>query len=118
MTVAVTRYRPERWPLAARRTALLARIQAARVGTAQAGRRVAADLHATERSRRAFLTGFKIFKATLVASGVIWSLNAPSRIGRGSRLLTIAIGLFSTIRAMRRVGALLGSLTQLPRGQG
>ena len=118
MTVPITRYRRQRLSLSARRIALLAHIHAAREDTAQAGRRVAADLQATERSRRSILTGLKVFKAAVVAAGVIWSFNASSRIGRGSRLFTVAISLLSWIRTVRRVGAFLSPLTQLPGRQG
>ena len=104
--------------LPVRRTALLVRIHAARQETAEAGQRVVEDFQATERSRRSIVTGLKVLKASLVAAGIIWSLNASTRIGRGSRLFTVTISLLSTIRAIRRVSALLISLTQLPGRQG
>ena len=118
MTVPATLHPPPRLSLPARRTALLARIHVARQETTEAGRRVAVDLQATERSRRSILTGLKLLKASLVAAGVIWSLNASSRIGRGSRLFTIAISLFSTMRAIRKVSAFLIPLTRSPGRQG
>ena len=118
MTVPTTMHPPPRLSLPARRTALLARIHVARQETTETGRRVALDLQATERSRRSILTGLKLLKASLVAAGVIWCLNASSRIGRGSRLFTIAISLFSTMRAIRKVSAFLIPLTRSPGRQG
>jgi hypothetical protein len=96
--------------LIVQRTALLARIDAARRETAQAGRQVAVDLQAVERSRQSLQTGLALLKTSVVAAGVIWSLYTSSRIGRGSRLFTIAVSLLSTIRAMRRVRAFLTPL--------
>ena len=93
-----------------RREALLARISAAREETAVAGRRVAADLRAGERTQRSLFGGLKLVKATLVAGGVIWSLHglsASSRLGRGSRLLSVALSLLSTLRAFRTFRAIL-----------
>ena len=118
MKADVTRRPPPRFSLAVRRAALLARIHVARQETAEAGRRVVADLQATERSRRSILAGLKIFKATVVAAGVIWSFNASSRIGRGSRLFSIAISLLSTFRAVRKISAFFIPLTPLPGRQG
>ena len=92
-------------PLAVRRSDLLHRIETTREETAAAGRRVTADLHVTERTRRTILTSFKVLKASLVAAGVIWSFNASSRIARGSRLITFAISMLSTARTLRKVGA-------------
>ena len=101
-----------------RREALLVRIHVAREETAAIGRHVTADLEALVQSRRSFFSGLKLLRASVVAAGVIWSFNASSRIGRGSRVFTIALSLLSTIRAMRKVGALLGPLRQLPERQG
>lgn len=108
----------DRETLPMRRAALLARIHVARAETVDAGRHVATDLEALARSRRSFLSGLKLLRASVVAAGVIWSFKASTRIGRGSRLFTVALSLLSTIRAMRKVGALLSSLTQLPERQG
>ena len=117
MTVAVARvYRYP--PLEARRAALLLRIHAAREETVEIGRRLANDLRATERSRIALQSGWKIFKASAVAAGVIWSFNATSSGGRSRRLFTVAVSLLSTMRTLRRIGALLGPLAQLTRTQG
>jgi len=113
----VTGHAPSRPSLAVRRTVLLARIHAARQETVEAGGRVAADLQAMEKSRRSMLAGLKILKVTVVAAGVIWSLNAPSRIRRGSRLLTIALSLLSTMRAARKVHAFLIPLAPSPARQ-
>ena len=107
-----------RQTLPMRREALLVRIHIAREETAVIGRHVATDLQGFARSGRSFFSGLKLLRASVVAAGVIWSFNASSRIGRGSRLFTIALSLLSTIRAMRKVGALLGPLTQLPERQG
>ena len=93
--------------LPARRIALLARIHIAREETAEAGRRVAADLHATARTRHAIYNGWKLAKAAAVAAGVLWSFNAASNIGRGRRFVTIAISLLSTARALRKARAFL-----------
>ena len=118
MRLPATVHHRQRLSLPARRTALLARIHAARADTAQIGRRLIVDLHATEQSRRSILTGLKVIKASLVAAGVIWSFNASSRIGRGSRLFTIAISMLSWIRTMRKVSAFLIPLKQLPERTG
>lgn len=104
--------------LPARRTALLARIHAAREATVIAGQRVAGDLHATERARLSIITGLKVLKASVVAAGVIWSFNTIShnpRMGRGRRYLTMAVSLLSSIRAMRKIGALVIPLLQTRR---
>ena len=114
-TVARSHIRPS---LAARRTSLLTRIHAAREETAEVGRHLAADVRATERSRIAIQSGWKIFKASAVAAGVIWSFNATSGGGRSRRLFTVAVSLLSTMRTLRRMGALLGPLAQLTRRQG
>ena len=103
--------------LPARRTALLARIQAKREVTAEVGRLLATDLHALERSRRTIVTGLKVLKAAALAGGVIWSLNATSRIGRGSRLMSVAISVLSSIRTMRRLSAFFTPLIQSPPRQ-
>lgn len=97
--------------LSLRREALLARIQDARLETAEVGRRVVTDLQATERTRRSILGGLKIAKATLLAAGLIWSLKSPSTMGRGSRLLTVAFSMLSTLRTLRRLSVLLIPLT-------
>ena len=128
MTVAEEKFPVPRGPvrlhpqgnlsLAARRGALLARIHAAREATVIAGRRVAGDLHATERARLSIITGLKVLKASVVAAGVIWSFNTIShnpRVGRGRRYLTMAVSLLSTIRAMRKIGALVIPLIQMRR---
>ena len=104
-------------PLSLQRATLVARIHAAREETAVVARRVAIDLQGVERSQRSILTGLKILKASVVAAGVIWSLNATSRIGRGSRLFTIAISLLSTLRALRKVSAFLMPLAPPPGRQ-
>ena len=104
--------------LPARRTALLERIHAAREATVVAGRRVAVDLHATERTRLSIITGLKVLKASVVAAGVIWSFNTIShnpRMGRSRRYLTMAVSLLSSIRAMRKIGALVIPLLQTRR---
>ncbi len=101
-----------------RRESLLMRIHVARGETATIGRHVATDMQALARSRRSFFSGLKLLRASVVAAGVIWSFNASSRMARGSRLFTVALSLLSTIRAMRKVGALLSPLTQLPERQG
>ncbi len=96
--------------LSLRREALLVRIGAAREDTAEAGRLLAADLRAGERMQRSFLGVLKLVKATLVVGGVIWSLKTlspPSRPGRSRRLLTMAMGLLSTMRALRTIRAIL-----------
>ena len=69
-------------PLAERRTLLLARIQVARGETTEAARLVAADLQKTERSIH---NGWRLLKATAFATGIVWSLNAASKMGRGRR---------------------------------
>lgn len=104
--------------LASRRTALLARIHLAREETAEIGRLLATDLHATERTRRSILTALKVLKASAVAAGVIWTFNATSNIGRGRRFVTLAISLLSTVRTMRKVGAFLSPFTQISQKQG
>ncbi|MCY7389405.1 MAG: hypothetical protein LH481_15335 [Burkholderiales bacterium] len=104
--------------LAARRAALLVRIHAARAETADISRHLAGDLRATEHTRRAILGGWKIFKASVLAAGVIWSFNATSRLARGRRFLTLAFSALSTIRAMRRLGTFLLPLTQSFQRQG
>ena len=100
------------------RGALLLRIQAAREDTAQIGRLVALDMGSLAQSRRTLLTGLKLLKASLVAAGLVWSFNASSNIGRGSRLFTIAISLLSTIRAVRKVSAFLIPNSPSPERQG
>ena len=114
--VAARAYRS--FPLAARREILLTRIHAARDDTTKIGRHLANDLRATERSRIAIQSGWKIFKASAVAAGVIWSFNATSGGGRSRRLFTVAVSLLSTMRTLRRMGALLGPLAQLTRTPG
>ncbi|MEO8101288.1 MAG: hypothetical protein ABI790_02110 [Betaproteobacteria bacterium] len=96
-----------------RREALLARIAVARGQTADAGRRLSEDLQAAARTQRSMLGGLKLAKASLAAAGVIWSLNATTRLGRGSRFLTIALSVLSTLRLMRRVRAFLMPLAPL-----
>ena len=104
-------------PLAARRAALQLRIQHAREQTASVVQNLAADVRATEQTRRSIQTGWKVFKAAAVAGGVIWSFNATSRLGRGRRFLTFAVSMLSAMRTMRRVSALLLPLTQLSKGK-
>ena len=94
-------------PLSVRRAALLVRIQAAREQTASVVQYLAADVRATEQSRRSIQTGWKVFKAAAVAAGVIWSFNATSRLARGRRFFTLAVSMLSTMRAMRRASAFL-----------
>ena len=112
---------PRRWApplsLPAQRVALLARIHAGRQQSVEAGRRIAADLRATERSRRSIIAGLKLAKPAMVAAGVIWSLNAPSRMGRGRRLFTLAVTLLSAIRTLRNVRAFLIPLASSPERQ-
>ena len=93
---------------------MLARIHAARQDTAQIGRRLAVDLHATERSRHSIKAGWKLLKASAVAAGVVWSFNATSNFSRGRRFLTIAVSLLSTLRAMRKFRSFVGSITKFP----
>lgn len=99
--------------LASRRVNLLARIHLAREETAEVGRLLATDLHATERTRRSILTAVKVLKASAVAAGVIWTFNATSNLGRGRRFVTLGISLLSTVRAMRKVSGFLSSFTQI-----
>ncbi len=103
--------------LSQRREALLARIHIAREETADAGRLVALDLQALGRSQRSIQNGWKLLKASVVAAGVIWSFNASSKLGRGRRFVTMAISLLSTMRALRKVGALLVQTTQIRERQ-
>lgn len=105
-------------PLAVRRAALVVRIHAAREETAGVVRTIAADLRATEHTRRSIQSGWRILKASVVAAGVIWSFNATSRIGRGRRFFTLAVSLLSTMRAMRKISAFLLPLTQSLQRQG
>ncbi len=100
-------------PLAVRRAALLVRIQAAREQTADVVQHLAADVRATEQSRRSIQTGWKVFKAAAVAAGVIWSFNATSRLGRGRRFFTLAVSMLSMMRTMRRASAFLRPFSQL-----
>ena len=104
--------------LSERREALLARIHIARGQTADAGRLLAQDLQALGRSQRAIQYGWKLFKASAVAAGVIWSFNASSSLGRGRRFVTMAISLLSTMRALRKVGGLLIQTTHISERQG
>jgi hypothetical protein len=103
--------------LPARRMALLASIQAKREATTEVGRLLATDLHMLERSRRTIVTGLKVLKTAALAGGVIWSLNATSRLGRGSRLMSVGIGVLSSIRTMRKLGAFFIPLIQSPPRQ-
>lgn len=118
MVPAIRRAPPPPLPLAVRRAALVVRIHAAREETADVVRTIAADLRATERTRRSIQNGWKVLKAAVVAAGVIWSFNATSRIGRGRRFFTLAVSLLSTLRAMRRISAFLLPFTQLHQRQG
>ena len=104
-------------PLAARRETLQLRIQRAREQTGDIVQRLAADVRATEKTRRSIQTGWKVFKAATVAGGVLWSFSATSRLGRGRRFFTLAVSILSTMRAMRRVSALLLPLKQLSKGK-
>jgi len=103
---------PSQLPLSVRRTALLARIHAARAETAAAARLVAADLQATDRTRRNLIGAWQVLKAGAVAGGVIWSFNAASNMGKGRRFITMAFSVLSSVRAMRKIGALLAPLIQ------
>lgn len=115
--------------LAEKRTALLLRIHAAREGTAEVGRKLAADLESFDRTRRSFIAGLKLAQATIAAAGLVWSLNAclhpASPIGRRSRLFTVGFSMLSTLRGLQRVSALWRSQAnsqgaprwQSPRGQ-
>lgn len=116
--IVPTVHRAPPLPLAARRAALVVRIHAAREETAGVIRNITTDFRATERTRRSIQSGWKVFKASAVAAGVIWSFNATSRMGRGRRFFTLAVSLLSTMRAMRRVSALLLPFTQLHQRQG
>lgn len=109
MIGTATRQRPT---LPMQRAALLTRIDAARQTTAQVGNHLATDLEALVQLRRSFFTGLRLLRASVVAAGVVWSFNASSRIGRGSRLFTTALSLLSTVRAMRKIGTLLSPLIQ------
>ena len=104
--------------LSRRREELIARIHVARDKTAEAGQLVALDLQALGRSQRSIQSGWKLLKASAIAAGVIWSFNASSSLGRGRRFVTMAISLLSTMRALRKVGALLAQATQIPERQG
>ena len=117
MIMPLARRRSAPLSLPVRRTALLVRIHAARRETTEAGRQVATDLQSMERSRLSILAGLRLARAALIAAGVIWSLNAPSRTGRGRRLLTIAISALSIIRTLRNVRALLTPLVSPPPRQ-
>ena len=117
MMMPATR-RPPRLALPVQRMALLVRIHQARAETAEIVGYLAADLQATERTRRSIQSGWKVLKAAVVAAGVIWSFNASSRLGRGRRFVTLAISLLSTMRAMRRVSAFFGPLIQSSGRQG
>jgi hypothetical protein len=99
-------------PLSVRRTVLLARIHAAREEMAAVATLVAADLQATDRTRRNLIGAWQVLKAGAVAAGVIWSFNAASKLGKGRRFVTMAFSMFSSVRAMRKIGALLVPLTQ------
>ena len=114
MNAALKPNQRARLSLAARRVALLKRIHAARLDTAQIGCRLSADLHATERSRQSIHAGWKLLKAAAVAAGVVWSFNATTNFSRGRRFLAIAVSLLSTLRALRKVRSFLGSLTKFP----
>ena len=115
MSTAITN-RPRRGsePLAARRLALLARIQVERSHTAQIGRLLAEDLHVTARRRHSIHAGWKLLKASAVAAGVVWSFNASSKIGRGRRLFTIAVSVLSTLRAMRKMRSFMSPISTFP----
>lgn len=96
--------------LASRRSVLLQRIQSEREHTVEIGRCLADDLRATERTRHTILVGLKVVRLASIAGGVFWSFNAASRLGRGRRLLALAISVLSTIRVMRKAGDFLRPL--------
>lgn len=105
--------------LAVRRTELIARIHAARKETAAAARLVTIDLQAVDRTRRKLLGVWQVAKAGAVAVGVIWSFNAVSNMGKGRRFITMAFSMLSSVRAIRKIGALLMPLlTQSDQRQG
>jgi hypothetical protein len=96
---------PSHQSLTARKAALIIRIHAARAETSGIGRRLATDFRAAEQSRQKLLAGLKLFRAAAVAGGVVWSFNAVTGGSRARRLLTIALSLISTMRAVHKVGA-------------
>lgn len=89
--------------LAAQREALLERIHAARSESALIGVRLAADLEATEKTRRSIVAGLKVLRASVVAAGVIWSFNAATKVRGTRRVFTIILSLLSTVRALRKL---------------
>ena len=103
---------PAQLSLSVRRTVLLARIHAAREETAVVARLVAADLQAADRTRRNLMGAWQVLKAGAVAAGIIWSFNAASNMGKGRRFVTMALSMLSSLRALRKIGALLAPLTQ------
>lgn len=105
-------------PLPERRAAVLARIHEARLETVEIGLYVADDLEALDRKRRAIVSGWQLAQAAGLAAGVIWSLKASSRLGRGRRFVTLVISLLSTMRAMRKVGSVFNVFTQSIQKQG
>ena len=113
MTDSVSRHGSIPIPLEERRIALQLRIQRAREQTSSVIQHLAADVRATEQTRRSIQTGWKVFKAAAVAGGLIWSFNATSHLGRGRRFFTLAVGMLSTMRAMRKANKLVLPLTQL-----
>ncbi len=96
---------------------LLVRIHAGRQDTAFAAGRLASDLRSADHSRRSIQTGLDVIKASLAAAGVIWSLNAISHrthAGRSGRLFTFAISLLSSLRVIRKAGAILIPMMSSP----
>jgi hypothetical protein len=89
--------------LPARRAALLIRIHAARGESAAIGIQLAADLEATEKTRRSIVAGLKVLRASVVAAGVIWSFNAATKVKGARRVFTIILSLLSTVRALRKL---------------
>lgn len=101
--------------LATQKAALLVHIGNARNRTAAIGKLLANDLCAAEEKSRSILAGLTVLKAALVTAGMVWSLNAPSTLGRGRRFITVGVSLLSTMRAIRsarKAGAILNALTQ------
>ena len=106
-------------PLSRRRAALLARIHVGRRETTETGRLFAADLLTAERTTRSIFAGLRILGVCAVATCAIWGANsmrsrsastANPRLGPGSRLLTVAVSLFSTLRTLRKLALFLTPL--------
>ena len=103
MTEAVVRSLMPLATLTARRGALLVRIHAAREVSASIGVRLAADLEATEKTRRSVVAGLKVLRASVVAVGVIGGFNAATKVRGTRRVFMIFLSLLSTVRALRKL---------------